>query len=779
MSSASDYVDDGPSDDSSAHSRRQSPRRRPSVQSIDPLCVRKDYLESKYSDAYRVLFNHEVHRAAARFETETTGHQYYRWHVGASTWSPQEQATLFAALERLGREDVPGIAAAIGTKSVPEIRELLVLLHDAAAKQGDAKVTLRDVPAATELSSECIEQLDAAGEALAWLQEVFEASQEKEKFGDLWLITPAVANEIESAIDPSRIREPTTPIMSEPEARARGGRVVAGACLSCKKFKQKCDRETPCGNCQRRKTECVYSHQSPRAERPETPKDESTMAGILQAIPEANLLQPQVMLTLSKTLFMNRSPTIPSPWPHWSEYTSELAQEPSIYRSAFGDFHNLVISLTKRLMQTAIFQATSRLRSQRYRVKKNAIPLVKRRDVLAAIDILGMQRNSQERWKGVARRCALRVYDGQWSRHRHKRTRREVPWDEVERIMTSVEQPADTLTTDAETSENDHVEFRSRASRKGTPLPMDRLALSDSDDESLIYESKPVSQSAPKSRDSIGRYTSVPPTISGTDCGSKSLSLEQFDQEASRQEEHSLWGMLDLEPPAKDDECKSDEDSDAGSLGDENIVTHVDGWRSWTDYRADWEEYEVPPNTADFIANQKPLAAPPALQEGTTDGVDSVLGDDIGLSRKEKVQQRQTKPAAIELQAWGTQAYAKLQGQTQENADYMNENSSQNDDSSDNAAHHRPIQSIENSTMVSSPAPRSSDDSDGDDVSMEKPAKSIERDGRIFPLSPSDDEDHTMTQGWPMPRIQARSKPPPTVYSDDEVGEMDWNSFID
>ena len=238
MSSTSDFNDAESSDNSSSSpptrpvSRRQSqtpltPRKRRRLESIDPSRARKYHLEGKYSDAYRVLFNEDVNRAAARFEKDTRSHQYYTRQIGASLWSANEQAIFFAALERLGRDDVAGIAGAIGTKSIPETQELMLLLHDAAVKQGDAKLTLRDVPAAVEVRSECNEQLDLAGEALAWYQEMYEASQERDKFGDYWLITPAVADKIESAIDPSRSRETTTPLVSESESR-RGGRVVAG-----------------------------------------------------------------------------------------------------------------------------------------------------------------------------------------------------------------------------------------------------------------------------------------------------------------------------------------------------------------------------------------------------------------------------------------------------------------------------------------------------------------------------------------------------------------------
>lgn len=213
-------------------SRRQSltpgtPRKRRRIESVEPSRVRKYYLEGKYNDAYRVLFNQDVSRAAARFEP-TDGLQHYTTQYGASVWSGKEQATLFAALERLGKDDVAGIAQAVGTKSITETHELLLLLKDAAVQKADMGLTLRDVPAAIEVGTECTEELDVMAEALAWYQEQWEVAEEQKRYGDYWLITPSVAGHVEIAINgPSRAAStrPTTP--PEP-GTPRAGPGIAG-----------------------------------------------------------------------------------------------------------------------------------------------------------------------------------------------------------------------------------------------------------------------------------------------------------------------------------------------------------------------------------------------------------------------------------------------------------------------------------------------------------------------------------------------------------------------
>lgn len=191
-----------------SHSRKHDTQRRPS-------------LEETYNDNYRLLYNEHVASAASRFEVDASLH--YSKQVGASVWSSKEQATFFAALERLGKDDLPGIAAAITTKTVAEARDFILLLQDAAAKQGTAQVTLRDIPAAIELDRECCQRLEEAGDALAWYQEKLDAAQEEERYGKYWLITPQIAEEIEHAVaGPDRPRTASTPPASISEHPGRG-----------------------------------------------------------------------------------------------------------------------------------------------------------------------------------------------------------------------------------------------------------------------------------------------------------------------------------------------------------------------------------------------------------------------------------------------------------------------------------------------------------------------------------------------------------------------------
>lgn len=204
-------------------------RKRRRIDALKISQVRRPNQQIKYSDAYRELFNQDVDRIATRFEVDNTWRNQIK-QIGASTWSSREQNVFFAALQRLGRDDVPGIAAAVTTKSLPEVRQYLLLLQQATAKHSKTNLSLRDFPAATEIGRKCDEQLDVAGESLACYQELFEANQEQAKFGDLWLITPTIADAIEQEVTgPTRLE--SSPPVSDPETPHEGGHRIVGLVL--------------------------------------------------------------------------------------------------------------------------------------------------------------------------------------------------------------------------------------------------------------------------------------------------------------------------------------------------------------------------------------------------------------------------------------------------------------------------------------------------------------------------------------------------------------------
>lgn len=565
-----------------------------------------------------MLYNEIVEDAAARFNPSDT----LAWkQIGASTWKSEERAIFFAALDRIGRHDVPAIAKAIGTKSIAEVRQYIMLL-DGAEEHHLSTLQMSDVPAAVEISPECERQLEIARDGLMCRQERFEVTRERERYGDYWLITPDIADEIEAAHMPSR----RSSFGSSPPPNPGEMAQTDGA------------QEEP-------------------------PKPQ-----ILQDVPEGDLLVPTMMLELSRTLFMNGHPNPLSANPHWSNFTSPLAPEPSLYRSALMDFHTLAVSLTKRLVQATIYQATSRIRAQGWRTQKGPSRNVGKRDVLAALDILRLERNGRERWKTVARRCRLRVVRG-----RQKDGLVEVDWREVEQVP-NFKPDLDDYATGDETAgsgrESVH-DFRARSMRAGTPLPSRDRASSDqesakerqeedfsSDDESEysdVYDSQ--------AEDGDASPVSEHPITAEEREEMEEQALENFDAEASKEEEHRLFEMLGVEQTPsqlKDAHAfKSEEEENVCKTAMLRDNHHSD-WKTWISYRAAWEEHASPPPRTAFNFNRK-SPSPRASPFEQTDIETGISSDVEEVAARPKRKRR--KVTETELPIRGARAYAALQEQ--------------------------------------------------------------------------------------------------------------------
>ncbi|KAF1965387.1 hypothetical protein BU23DRAFT_561127 [Bimuria novae-zelandiae CBS 107.79] len=589
-----------------------SPRKRRRSSSADSTRSRKRSASvAPYNDAYRLLYND--------FVRSTTGCHYpglNEWkasQMGVSKWSASEKDAFFKALERLGKDDLPGLAAAVRSKSVPEIRQFILLLQDAALNcAGKRTISLEDIPAATEISVVCERKLDAAGESLALLQERFEAAQEEKRYGEYWLITADLANEIELAVNSTRASMP-----------AESGEEVD------------VQVETP----------------------------------LIQNIPEARLLIPKTFLEMSRNVFMNPSPSTSYPWPNWQDLASELADEPCMYRTALRDFHTLVLSITKRVMQTALIQATSRIRSQGWRTSKGVKQYVRSRDVHTALGLLGMKKSRGRYWQGVPRRCRVLVTQGKW------RKTRVIHWGEVERILRTVENMPTPFGsgTDTEGSVSDaEKQFKFRALRSGTPLPPRRQSSSDHSDQE--YAAMPEKdEDSDTSQESEGddepSEVLVPEEVESVYDSSEAEEegLEALDQEASRQEECKLWtvvGNIPADIQASLDLTLEERSRRTFRRGKKE---EGDDWRNWTSYHAEWEEYHTPVPNADFLTNKKTPSPSPTLDPAA--GYESEYATDLGRSSQGEGKSRTGPPAAKELPLRDARSYAALLGRQSQSAD--------------------------------------------------------------------------------------------------------------
>ncbi|PBP24793.1 hypothetical protein BUE80_DR004313 [Diplocarpon rosae] len=159
--------------------------------------IRVKRLKSFYSNEYREMLNEEIQDAKLR--ANPSG-EMKSSQIGSSFWSEAEKMLFFMSLDRLGREDIRGIGEQIGTKSQNQVQEYICLLHKGIMERKEKNYSLltpSELPAAVEISDECVALLERAGDAIAAHQELAEEKVEKAKWGDSWLITEDVAQLIE------------------------------------------------------------------------------------------------------------------------------------------------------------------------------------------------------------------------------------------------------------------------------------------------------------------------------------------------------------------------------------------------------------------------------------------------------------------------------------------------------------------------------------------------------------------------------------------------------
>lgn len=149
---------------------------------------------------YLNLLNRDIEDAAHRVyladEVDVEPSQ-----LGMTYWSSLEKKLFFEAVARLGRDDLPGIASMVGTKSVIEVNHYLDFLQNAQRlRRADglrAVLEFAEYPAAVELSQPCCHALEEAADAISVRQERREEQREESKWGMTWDINPRIARQFE------------------------------------------------------------------------------------------------------------------------------------------------------------------------------------------------------------------------------------------------------------------------------------------------------------------------------------------------------------------------------------------------------------------------------------------------------------------------------------------------------------------------------------------------------------------------------------------------------
>ena len=296
-------------------------------------------------------------------------------------------------------------------------------------------------------------------------------------------------------------------------------------------------------------------------------KDELTLDEIIvdkmpkQLQSAIKLLKVETMVDLSDQIFMNPN--------HIGEIREKHARNritPSITTTAILDFQTLVVSLTKRLVQSSLYFAMSRLRAME-NASSGFNRCVRKQDVNAALDVLGMKSFDDDYWPGVARKYSLDVYDEVPSK---KHPGVKYSYSQVEQMLKSIHW--DQLPSTAEEAP-DPVEDPSHFEGHGQEVIMD-------DDLAFFSDSS-----------------------ANTNNASHTVYANALDVRASRDEEMRLLGLLCDGQTAnfKGEEKELPKIPKRKRKSKEDLVD----WRDWVGYKSEWERYKVPLIEEDFVANRQ------------------------------------------------------------------------------------------------------------------------------------------------------------------------------
>ncbi|KAK3117118.1 hypothetical protein LTR53_001847 [Teratosphaeriaceae sp. CCFEE 6253] len=451
--------------------------------------------------------------------------------VGASHWTSAEKEALFYRLATCTPGDYRALSRAIVSKSESEIMAYLDLLRDgvnevnATSAKQDAFPML-EVAAAYAVSGECEAALDVAADALAKKVESYDAHSEQEKHGEGWLLDESLAGNIELMVQQAQEAEDAD------------------------------------------QSDC---------------KETASIALPASVFPSAALLRPAAFLHLSREYFMNAQLGSGGNWRDLQTDRDDDT-EPGIYRTAFDDFHNLVVSLTRRLVQATIFQATTRLRaSDASRSDWAPEAEIRDVDVRTAVELLRMRTGWKAYWAGLPRRCGVDVYTD-IGKYRDGRagTKNGVKLS-LEEVEAELGMKVDDVVVESALAGVDDDEELHQPGHESDDFTED----SDIDQDlrgEQGEESDPSSlaSSEPKKVSSRKRKRALSP---GAFIKAEEQYLDSVDRRAGDEETGRLWELLGKSPHVQQQSGEMPLIPKATDLG----VSSAGTWKSHVVYQAPWE----------------------------------------------------------------------------------------------------------------------------------------------------------------------------------------------
>ncbi|KAK3671577.1 hypothetical protein LTR78_008499 [Recurvomyces mirabilis] len=455
--------------------------------------------------------------------------------IGASYWTSFEKQTVLRNAQKYGSTNLVALSRSIPTKSEPEIHFYLNLLQDGATEALTQPHTpgfsFENVSAAYEISPELEANLNAAADVLRQKVEFRDAHHERANYGTDWLVDERFAASIVAGTD--TVIEDDSNISEDDRAAAI-------------------------------KEDDVH--------------DEITALG---------LLNPEILLDLSSTIFMNSTLGSEQNWRELLPSDGSI-EGPAIFRTAFEDLYSLVVYQTRRLVQGTLYQSQSRLRaSDDSRANWQPKPEVREIDVRAAISILGMRPTWPSYWAKLPQRLGIEVYsdvqrykDGRpGTKTGVKLTAREIEYElgaaDIDPTLTSADDLSDVVLSDFGSDDLTEVSESDCLSEDGSDH---YAALADDDEKGEGLGNDAKRDPAPRRK----RRRSLSPSAFAR---AEAQLLEHLDRDASKEEVQQLWNIVGKTP----DEAEQYDNSMLRPLVGGKEVESADHWRRQVKYWSHWE----------------------------------------------------------------------------------------------------------------------------------------------------------------------------------------------
>jgi hypothetical protein len=543
--------------------------------------------KATYSDAYRNFYNTQIEELVRPFHSIT--HALPASEIGVTVWTPLEKEILFQKVSALGKDNIEKISSAIETKSESEVHQYLSLLDQGTVEGNVTKAlpvfSAADVSAAFEVTKQSEQLLEEYADGLAGYQTRSDQKREEKRHGEYWLLTEKIAQEVEEQVmarDESYLR---SRLHDEDEADdvsdgAKSDQEAANT-----------DLETDQVNTDAAEEPDSLAQITPKSQEP----DQQSPGSLEELmVPAAELLDLPMWLRLSR-LFMYQSPELGE---SWDDYTSSH-ETPSMYHTAFQDFHNLTVSLTRRVVQATIFQTMTRLRA---RDKDHPSAAITAHDVRAASDILDLETNTRQFWAGVPRRHGLRVYErGSKFSKGQSRAGLELNLEEAEERLGVGLGPTVVVDADddvVQTGENemeeevldpdqyyDDPDLWTEASDAEDEAPIsvpdDQQSNGSGDEEAVDHpaDDEETQDATRKKQHRKGR-------MERNFQKAHDAYLEAIDQQISRVQEIDMWDALAVPPP---NDIKDEEVEIPRQPVIKRRLSDTANWRTGFEYQPPWE----------------------------------------------------------------------------------------------------------------------------------------------------------------------------------------------